>query len=134
MGPWSYMCGPPPVLVFSHSHSSTARRRSSMRRTTMFLTVLGLSLASLLVATSMAPAQNDTKGKVTLESKSVALGVGVSWGDGILEYRGKTYPFTVRGLSVVDLGVSKITAKDEVVNLKKLSDFDGNYASAKAGA
>ena len=62
-----------------------------MRRTTMLLTVLGVSLASLLVATSMAPAQSDTKGKVTLESKSVALGVGVSWGDGILEYRGKKY-------------------------------------------
>ena len=82
----------------------------------------------------MAPAQSDTKGKVTLESKSVALGVGVSWGDGILEYRGKKYPFTVQGLSVVDLGVSKITARGDVVNLKKLSDFDGNYASAKAGA
>lgn len=105
-----------------------------MRRTTMLLTVLGLSLASLLVATSMAPAQSDTKGKVTLESKSVALGVGVSWGDGILEYRGKKYPFTVRGLSVVDLGVSKITAKGDVVNLKTLSDFDDNYALAKAGA
>jgi hypothetical protein len=104
-----------------------------MRKTTMFITVVGLSLASLLVATSLAPAQSDTKGKVTLESKSVALGVGVSWGDGILEYRGKKYPFTVKGLSVVDLGVSKVTARGEVTNLKKLADFDGNFAAAKAG-
>lgn len=104
-----------------------------MRKTTTLLTVLGLSFVSLLAATSMAPAQSDTKGKVTLESKSVALGVGVSWGDGILEYRGKKYPFTVKGLSVVDLGVSKVTARGEVTNLKKLADFDGNFAAAKAG-
>ena len=104
-----------------------------MRRTAMLLTVLGLSLASLLVATSMAPAQSDAKGKVTLESTSVALGVGVSWGDGILEYRGKKYPFTLKGLTVVDLGVSKITARGEVVNLKKLGDFEGNYVLAAAG-
>lgn len=32
-----------------------------------------------------APAQGDTSGKLTLESKSVAVGVGVSWGDGVLE-------------------------------------------------
>jgi len=104
-----------------------------MRRTTMLLTVLGLGVASLLIATSMAPAQSDTKGKVTLESTSVALGVGVSWGDGILEYRGKKYPFTLKGLSVVDLGVSKITARGDVQNLKKLGDFDGNYVLAAAG-
>lgn len=104
-----------------------------MRKTTTLLTVLGLSFVSLLAATSMAPAQSDTKGKVTLESKSVALGVGVSWGDGILEYRGKKYPFTVKGLSVVDLGVSKVTARGEVTNLKKLADFAGNFAAAKAG-
>lgn len=106
-----------------------------MRKTTALLTVLGLGLVSLLVATSMAPAQSNTntKGKVTLESTSVALGVGVSWGDGVLEYRGKKYPFTLKGLSVVDLGVSKITARGDVVNLKKLADFDGNYVSAAAG-
>jgi hypothetical protein len=67
-------------------------------------------------------------------STSVAIGVGVSWGNGILEYRGKTYPFKLRGLSVVDLGVSKITARGQVQNLKKLEDFDGNYVLAAAGA
>jgi hypothetical protein len=105
-----------------------------MRKTPIFLTVLGLSLASLFTAISTAPAQTDTKGKVTLESKSVALGIGVSWGDGILEYRGKKYPFTVEGLSVLDLGVAKVSATGVVSNLKKLEDFNGNYVLAAAGA
>jgi hypothetical protein len=35
---------------------------------------------------------------------------------------------------VVDLGVSKVTAKGEVSKLNKLEDFSGNYVSAAAGA
>jgi hypothetical protein len=80
------------------------------------------------------PAQGGTTGKVTVTSKSVAVGIGVSWGDGVLEYHGKKHPFTVSGLSVVDLGVSKVTAVGTVKNLKKLEDFSGNYVSASAGA
>ena len=105
-----------------------------MRKTTMFLTSLGLGLAALVTWSTTAPAQSSTSGKVTLESKSIALGVGVSWGDGVLEYQGKTYPFKVDGLSVMDLGVSKISARGEVKNLKKLEDFDGKYVLAGAGA
>ena len=105
-----------------------------MRTTSTFLTILGLGLATLFSATSTAPAQSDTSGKVTLESTSIAIGVGVNWGDGVLEYRGQKYPFTVKGLSVMDLGVSKVTARGVVENLNKLEDFDGNYVLAGAGA
>lgn len=104
-----------------------------MRRATAALTVVGLSVVSLIVGTSTISAQPATTGKVTLESKSVALGVGVSWGDGILQYRGKKYPFTVEGLSVVDLGVSKISARGNVTNLKKVEDFAGTFVAAGAG-
>jgi hypothetical protein len=79
-------------------------------------------------------AQEAATGKVMLESKSVAVGVGVSWGDGTLEYKGKKYPFTVQGLSVVDLGVSKVSAQGDVTNLKKVEDFAGTYTAAGAGA
>jgi hypothetical protein len=63
--------------------------------------------------TATAPAQSDTTGKVTVESKTVAVGVGVSWGDGMLTYRGKQHKFAVEGLSVIDLGVSKVSATGE---------------------
>jgi hypothetical protein len=53
---------------------------------------------------STISAQDASSGKVTLESKSVALGVGVSWGDGVLEYKGKKYPFTLEGLSASTSG------------------------------
>jgi len=89
-----------------------------MRKTAKVLTMFGLSMASLVIAVSMTAGQGATTGKITLESKSIAVGVGVSWGDGVLEYQGKKYPFSVSGLSVVDLGISKATARGDVANLK----------------
>jgi hypothetical protein len=106
---------------------------SAMRRATVILKVFGLCLVSLVVGMSVISAQEATSGKISLESKSVAVGVGVSWGDGILEYKGKKYPFTVQGLSVVDLGVSKVSARGDVKSLKKLEDFAGTYVAAGAG-
>ena len=105
-----------------------------MDRATAILAVVGLFLVSLVAGTSAISAQEATTGKVTLESKSVAVGIGVSWGDGVLEYKGKKYPFTVEGLSVVDLGVSRVSARGDVKNLKKVEDFSGNYTAAGAGA
>ena len=105
-----------------------------MRKTTILVMALGFGLA-LLASSAPAPAQSSsTTGKITVQSKSVALGVGVSWGDGVLTYRGKKYPFTVEGLSVVDLGISRVSATGTVKNLKKLEDFTGNYVAAQAGA
>ena len=97
--------------------------------------VMGVVVSSLLMVTALAVAQDGPpSGKVWVESKSVALGIGVSWGDGKLTFQGKDHTFSVKGLSVIDLGVSKVTANGEVFNLKKLSDFDGNYVAGKAGA
>jgi len=97
--------------------------------------VFRTTVASVLAVATLGVAQDGPpSGKVRVESKSVAVGVGVSWGDGKLTYQGKEYPFNMNGLSVVDLGVAKITATGEVFNLKKLSDFDGNYVAGQAGA
>ena len=90
--------------------------------------------AALVCVGGVAAADEKPSGTVTIESKSVALGVGVSWGDGKLRYKGKTYSFSVKGLSVVDLGVSKVSAKGKVYHLDKAEDFSGNYAAAQAGA
>lgn len=93
---------------------------------------LALALACLTTG-AMALAQGDTTGKVSIESKSVAIGVGVSWGEGTLVYRDKPYKFTVKGLSVADLGVAKVTANGDVMDLKKVEDFEGTYNAVAAG-
>ena len=97
--------------------------------------VMGVVVSSLLMVTALAVAQDGPpSGKVWVESTSVAIGIGVSWGDGKLTFQGKDHIFNVKGLSVIDLGVSKVTANGEVFNLKKLSDFNGNYVAGTAGA
>jgi len=88
----------------------------------------------VLLVTTAVGAQETPVGKVTLESKTVAVGIGVSWGDGKLHYQDKEYTFSISGLSVVDLGISKASATGDVFNLKKISDFSGNYVAAQASA
>ena len=90
---------------------------------------LVMSLASYAVAADkVAPS-----GKVSIDSTSIAAGIGVTWGDGKLNFQGKTLPFSVDGLSLVDWGISKANAVGDVYNLTDVSKFAGNYVAAEAG-
>ncbi len=71
---------------------------------------------------------------VKLSGGSVAVGIGFSWGSGVLTYKGKEYPFSVQGLSAGEIGASSAEASGDVYGLKKLEDFNGNYTSTSAGA
>ena len=86
-----------------------------------------------LVAFAAFADEPNPSGRVNISSKAIAVGVGVTWGDGTLSYGGKTYTFSLSGLSVVDLGISTITSAGEVFNLNTVSDFSGNYAAGEAG-
>ncbi len=86
-----------------------------------------------LVALAAFAGEPNPSGRVDISSKAVAVGVGVTWGDGTLSYGGKTYTFSVTGLSVVDLGISNVTSTGEVFNLNNVADFSGNYAAGEAG-
>lgn len=87
-----------------------------------------------VLTAAVAADEQKPSASVKISSKAIAVGVGVTWGDGTLTYEGKSVPFSVSGLSVVDLGITDITTTGEVFNLKKLSDFSGNYAAGEAGA
>jgi len=100
-----------------------------MRRMMGFMAVAALGLA-LTAAEAKSRTPNAT---LRLTGGSVAAGVGVDWGRGTLTNQGKRYPVAVKGLSVGDVGVTSIEASGKVFNLKKLSDFDGNYTAVDAG-
>jgi len=91
-------------------------------------------VVAFVCVSGLATADEKPDGTVSIESKSVALGVGVSWGDGKLRFKGKTHTFSIKGLSVLDLGISKVSAQGKVYHLAKVEDFSGNYAAAEAGA
>ncbi|HEY7560046.1 MAG TPA: EipA family protein [Candidatus Binatia bacterium] len=98
---------------------------------TMFsiaLLILALALSmSAATAQSGAPA-----GKVSIETTSIAAGIGLSWGDGRLKFNGREYRFSVDGVTFVDFGVSKSSATGEVYNLTHVAKFEGNYVAAEA--
>ena len=116
-------------------------RHTLLGRSTLGLAFLGASLladcAPQQTATTVPAAargQSTTEGTITFTGGAVAAGIGFQWGSGMLTYRGAQYPFSVRGLSVIDVGVSRISATGTVRNLRNLADFSGNYVSATAGA
>jgi hypothetical protein len=78
------------------------------------------------------PEERVASGLVTLNMKSVALGVGGSWGDGVLTYQGRNYPFSISGLSLVDVGISNYTGAGKVYDLSSPANLAGNYAAGQA--
>jgi hypothetical protein len=65
---------------------------------------------------------------------SIAAGIGYTWGNGVLHFKGKDYPFTENGLNIVNVGVSSIKSSGDVYHLTKVEDFPGNYTAISAGA
>ena len=95
---------------------------------------LGLFVLVMALASNAISAQKATpSGKVSIESTSIAAGIGVSWGDGKLNFKGKDYPFSVEGLSLVDWGISKVSATGDVYNLTDAAKVAGTYVAAEAG-
>ncbi len=101
------------------------------------IVVAALALAGAIALARTAPgAEKADKPDATieLEEGSVALGIGYSWGKGVLTYKGKRYPFKITGFSAGELGGTKIQARGDVYYLKRLEDFDGTYTAVGAGA
>jgi len=88
---------------------------------------------AVFATTAMSGESATPSGNVSIQSRSIAVGVGVSWGDGRLRFKGKDYPFTINGLSLVDFGISRATASGEVYNLTDVAKFPGTYVAAEAG-
>ena len=105
-------------------------------RKKMILMNVALAVILLCSAAMVAaqPQEPYPVGEITLTAKQVAAGVGYTWGSGTLKFKGKTYNFTVKGVNVAAVGVSKFTAKGDVFNLTAPSDLAGTYLSAGAGA
>lgn len=71
---------------------------------------------------------------VSMETRSIAAGIGLNWGEGILSFEGQRHAFSVKGLSLVDLGFARLISEGAVSNLEDLSQFEGYYAAVEAGA
>ena len=105
-----------------------------MRKHRMLLSLVMAGILLFVVAAAKAEeAPLYPIGEVTIEAKQLAAGVGYSWGDGVMKFEGKEYPFTLQGLNVAAVGFSKINAVGDVYNLKTAADLAGKYVAVSAG-
>jgi hypothetical protein len=86
------------------------------------------------VVVPAAPVTAPPPAYVELQRSSVGAGLGLSWGKGSLSFEGNNYAFSVKGVSVGDIGLAKMIAEGQVANLERLSDFAGTYVAVEAGA
>jgi hypothetical protein len=109
----------------------SALAHCSDKEKTLLHKLLGLIAGSVLLLSTIfsVPAQ-EADGTVKITRRTVAEGIGLSWGEGVLTYKGKDYPFSfdARGrLREVDPRMTAQELSGRVFNLKKLEDFNGNY-------
>jgi hypothetical protein len=99
---------------------------------------IAVPLAAATAAAGMAQFAQAAPGAdahIRIDTTSVAAGVGVGWGDGTLTLKdGRRFAFTVEGLSLANVGVTRVSATGTVYNLRRLRDFAGTYTGVGASA
>ena len=98
--------------------------------------VLVLSVGFYMASSTMAEedAKKDAQpvGTVAIDEKQINLGIGASWGHGVLSFQGADYKFKVKGFKALAVGVVKVSAVGDVYNMTDLSQFSGTYNAASA--
>ena len=84
-------------------------------------------------ATKVVPAAN-ILGTVSIESTSIAIGIGYEWGQGELTlYDGSIYTFDIQGISMLDIGISLLEVEGNVYRVIEPKDMEGKYWAAEIG-
>jgi hypothetical protein len=97
------------------------------------LRVVIVALAAILAA-GLSPARADS-GTVTIQFIKAGWVVGGSFGEGVLNFRGRMYGLSVGGLSYgLTFGGSKTILQGRVRNITRASDIEGVYGAGSAGA
>jgi len=105
------------------------------------LDIAGLSRRAIILGLAMCPAVTvaafaadpTPTGKISVEQVQIAFIGSGNLGGGTLQFQGKSYGFTVGGLGIGGIGISKIEAVGTVYDLQRLADFPGAYGQARTG-
>ena len=71
---------------------------------------------------------------LTFEAKQLRLIFGGARGKGVLNYKGKAYPFTMQGATIGGAGYTEVEGTGIVHRLKRVEDFPGVYSGIGLGA
>ncbi len=99
-----------------------------LNRKTLFLTA---AIATMAAAPALA---RTPSGTITISEHQFGFLIGGNTGGGVLRFHGRNYPFKIGGISVGDIGITKVRATGEVYDLKNIADFEGTYTKLDASA
>lgn len=103
-------------------------------RVTRRVMVAGLAASLMPGWTRLAKAEGFVQsGTVYIEQVQIAFIGSGNLGGGTLTYEGRKHEFTIGGLGVGGIGLSKIEATGTVYNLFHVEDFRGAYVQARYG-
>lgn len=92
--------------------------------------IMGLAL---VLAATLPVAADEVTGTVEIEQVQIAFIGSGNLGGGTLHFGGNTYSFTIGGLGVGGIGISRMEAVGEVYDLRNVRDFSGTYLQARTG-
>jgi hypothetical protein len=92
--------------------------------------VVALAWLGCLPASAVAQTPS---GNVEISQVQIAFIVSGNLGSGRLQFRGRTYAFSIGGLGVGGFGVNKLEAVGTVYGLDRIEEFPGVYGSLRTG-
>jgi hypothetical protein len=91
------------------------------------LIAIMVAMALILVA-APSPSRAQT-GSVRIQIAKAGFIVGVGGGSGTLNYRGRSYPLRISGVSVGTIGLASADMKGRAYNLRTAADIVGTYSA-----
>jgi len=92
---------------------------------------VALIAATVVLGSATLPSQADN-GRVRIRITKAGFIVGVGGGEGVLNFKGRNYPFRVSGISGGTIGIAHMDLIGTAHNLKRPSDIAGSYTAGSA--
>lgn len=96
--------------------------------------LIALLLLAVALSAPATPSFAQASGQVRVKIVKAGLLAGGGAGSGVLTYRGKTYRFTVSGVSLgITVGATVGRLEGWASGIRDVNDFAGNYVSVGGG-
>jgi hypothetical protein len=102
----------------------------------MRISMIRLAVAALVAlgTAAMPSASQAATGRVQLKIVKASFIVGVSGGEGVLQFGRRSYPLSIAGVSIgFSAGGSEARLVGTVSNIRRASDIAGTYSAATSG-
>lgn len=90
-------------------------------------------VAAAVMLAAVASPSNAATGSVRVTVSRAGFIIGIGGGNGTLRFAGRTYPFSVGGVSVGTIGVSSADFVGRAYHLRSPGDIAGTYTAVGAG-